>query len=99
MARKKATQREPYWLNPHIKTMHELPFGRDIIKPGDNIRIKNQRGTYKVYQFAYNDQTAVTWVDCMHNDHGSFHSFYVTRIKRVDRAKRSIRKKLGQIVN
>lgn len=95
MARKKITHSEPYHLNEHIKVMYELPFGKDMIKPGDYVRIKNQRGKYRVYQFAYHNESAVTWVDVMNETTGAFHSYYVTRIKRVERSKKSIRKKLS----
>lgn len=93
MARNKRTPREPYNTNPHVKVFYELPFGHDTITPPDRIRIKNERGLFQVYQFAYHNQTAVTWVDCMSTANGEFRSFYVEKIKAVER-KKSIRKKL-----
>lgn len=94
MARKRVTDSEPYNFNPHIKMMYELPFGNDLIKPGDKVRIKNQRSTFEVYQFAYHSESAVTWVDCRNTATGSYHSFYVHKIRNVVRPKKSIRKKL-----
>lgn len=72
----------------------EFPFGKDIIVAGDNIKIRNTRGTFKFLKVVHNISKDVTWVDCMDNNTGEFRSFYVEQIKGVIRPKRSYRKKL-----
>jgi hypothetical protein len=86
--------KEPYHLNPHIAVTYELPFGNDLIKPGDKIRIKNLRGTFTVHKFAQHTAKDVMWVDCQDTKTGEYKSFYVEKIKSIVRAKRSYRKKL-----
>lgn len=99
MAKKKpvAPTTEPYHLNPHIFVEYELPFGNDLIVPGDNIRIRNSRGTYRFYKVVTNMKLDKTWVDCMCNETGEYKSFYVEQIKLVIRPKKSRRKKQGVI--
>jgi len=94
MARKKKVEiTQPYEYNPSIYVAYELEFGRDTMKPGDIIRIKNQRGTYKFFKVVHNAEKDVTWVDVMSTKDGQFRSFYVDRIKLIVRPKRSRRKK------
>lgn len=96
MAKKRrGTVLEPYSHNQSIVLYYEFPFGKDVIKPGDTIRIRNLRGTFKVFKFVHNMEKNVQWVDCMDNKTGEFKSFYVEKIKTVVRPKRSRRKKLA----
>jgi hypothetical protein len=83
----------PYSANPVIDVTFELPFGKDLIKAGDKIRIKNDRTTYTVQHFAYHGVSEKMWVDCTSDKGGSFHSFYIDRISRVIRPKKKRKKK------
>lgn len=80
-------------MNPHIFIEYELPFANDVIRPGDIIRIKSDRGRYRFIRVVTNQQKNVTWVDCNDIVAGDFRSFYVEKIKLVERAKKSRRKK------
>lgn len=82
------------YLSLDISTYTELEFGKDIIKPGDKIKIKNARGYFIFLKWAHNSHLDVTWVDCMNPETGEFRSFYIDSLKGVYRAKKSIRKKL-----
>lgn len=95
--RKAAITQEPYGHNPSIYVAYELPFGRDLMKPGDVLKIKNQRGTYRFLKVAHNADLDVTWVDVMNVKDGQYHSFYVEKIKLIVRPKKSRRKKQSVI--
>lgn len=95
---KKKKEREkvslPAYSNTDIVVYDELEFGKDVIRQGDKIKIKNARGYFIFLKWAHNTHLDVTWVDCMNPDTGEFRSFYIDNIKGVYRAKKSIRKKL-----
>jgi hypothetical protein len=93
--RKKAMDKiyVPYAANPVIDVTFELPFGKDLIKAGDKIRIKHDRLIYTVQHFAYHGISEKMWVDCTSDKGGSFHSFYVERISRVIRPKKKRKSK------
>ena len=95
MARKKrSSQNLPYGHNEKIYVYYELEFGKDVIKPGDPIKIKNTRGKFKFLKLVHNSELDVTWIDCMDIKDGQFRSFYLETLKGVIRPKRSRRKKL-----
>lgn len=93
MAKRKIDLTEPYAFNPSIYVSYELPFGQDLMKPGDIIKIKNQRHSFKFIKVCHNAEKDVTWVDVMSTKDGQFRSFYVEKIKLIVRPKRSRRKK------
>jgi hypothetical protein len=94
MPRKKKVEiTQPYGYNENIFVAYEFPFGRDVMKPGDIIKIKNQRGKYRFIKVAHHAGKDVTWVDVMNVDDGQYYSFYVERIKLIIRPKKSRRKK------
>jgi hypothetical protein len=97
MSRKKQAEDIPvtYKVNPDISVFYELKFGNDMIKPGDVLKFKDIRGTYKFIRLAHNIKLDTTWIDCMDPATGEHRSFYVNRLKSVVRAKKSIRKKLN----
>lgn len=97
--RKKSKQleQEPEYLNPHVVVSYELPFARDMIKPGDIVRIKNDHGRYRFTRVATNMEKGVTWIDCHDVKSGSFRSFYIEDIKEIVRAKKSRKKKQSVI--
>lgn len=86
---------EPYAVNPDICVFYELEFKNDIIKPGDKIKFKGERGTFTFTRLAHNQALDVTWIDCMDNQTKNFRSFYVAKLKLVIRPKRSRRKKIS----
>lgn len=87
--------KEPYNTNDDISVFYEIKYGKDVIKPGDIIKIKDARGTFRFIQLAHNIQKDVTWIDCMNNITGEYRSFYIDRLKGLIRAKKSIRKKMN----
>lgn len=95
--KQKVDLREPYAHNDQIFVSYEFPFGRDVMKPGDIIKIKNQRGKFKFLKVAHNASKDVTWVDVMKVEDGQFYSFYIDRIKLIIRPKKSRRKKQGVV--
>jgi hypothetical protein len=97
MAKKKSAPKEyvPYRNNPYVYVYYELEFGKDVIKPGDKIKIKFDRDTYTFLRLAHHSKHDTTWVDCISLKKGSWHSFRVEDVQRVIRPKRSRRKKIG----
>lgn len=93
MPRKKHIENVPYRLNPEIHVYYELPFMKDVIKPGDRIKFKNMRGEFIFILMAHNVKKDVTWIDCRNPATGEYRAFYVDRLKTVVRAKKSRRKK------
>lgn len=81
-----------YTYNDDIHVQYELNFGKDIIKPGNRIKIKNQRGVFIFRCVAHNVKLDVTWIDCLGPNH-QWHSFPITKLKNLVKPKRSRRKK------
>ncbi len=81
-----------YVFNDDIHVQYELEFKKDIIKPGNPIKIKNTRGVFKFRCIAHNIKLDVTWIDCM-DENGQFRSFYIDQLKMLVKPKRSRRKK------
>ena len=84
---------EPYSHNDDISVYYELKFEKDIIKPGDLLKFKNVRGTFRFIKWVHNLHLDVTWVDCMDTASGEWKSMYISRIKGVVKPKRSRRDK------
>lgn len=87
---------EPYESSPHLHVQYELDFGNDTIKPGDSIKFKGERGTFKFRYMVHNIKEDVTWIDCMNVKNGSFHAFYIDQLKTVLRPKKSYAKKINE---
>jgi hypothetical protein len=83
-----------YMYNDEIHVQYELEFNKDIIKPGNPVKIKNQRGVYKFRCLAHNIKLDVTWFDCIGPD-GQWHSFYIDKLKCLVKPKRSRRRKVN----
>jgi hypothetical protein len=81
-----------YVLMDQIAVQYELQFGKDVIKPGDKIRIKNDRVTYTFRCMAHNISLDTTWIDCIGPD-GDWRSFRVSKLKSLVKPKRSRAKK------
>lgn len=96
--RKGATDPDAWWSDSylskdHIDVQYELAFGKDVIRPGTQIRFKNDRGYYKFRCLAHNTELDVTWIDAVNVMTQAMHSFHVARLKCVVKPKRSRRKK------
>lgn len=97
MAKRKSNneERPEYSVNPDISVFYELKFGKEIIKPGDMLKFKDVRGTFRFVRLAHNIKKDVTWIDCFSPTTGEYRSFYVDRLRGIVRAKKSIRKKMN----
>lgn len=93
--REQDEQKTHYGVNPDISVFYELKFGKDIIKPGDSLKFRDVRGTFKFVRLAHNIKKDVTWIDCFSPTTGEYRSFYVDRLRGIVRAKKSIRKKMN----
>lgn len=82
-----------YPANDDIHVQYELEFGKDLIKPGTKIRIKNDRNVYLFRCLAHNSRLDVTWIDCISADGAGWRSFSIDKLKCVVKPKRSRRKK------
>jgi len=85
---------KPYGHNPKIFVYTELPYKKIIIRPGMEIKIKNQRGTFIFYKWVHNSELDVTWIDCMDKKTGHWRGFYMDQLKGVVTPKKSIAKKI-----
>jgi hypothetical protein len=83
-----------YVFNENITVKYELQWNSKTLFPGDEIRIKSQRG--KVFKFrciAHHLLRDSTWVDCLDKD-GQFRSFPIedlagpVPIKKVSRRRK-----------
>lgn len=70
-----------YKVNSNISVFEEFKFGKDIIKPGDNIQFKDVRGIFKFIRLAHNAVNDVTWIDCFNPTTGEYRSFYTNKLK------------------
>lgn len=83
-----------YGVNEDIYVYYELEFKGDIIKPGDPIAFKNEKGNFKFKNWAHNVKKDVQWIDCYDEATGVFRSFYISELKGIRKLKKSRRKKL-----
>lgn len=91
--RKKQSSISTAYSDKDIFEYYELEFGKDVIKPGTIIKIKGTRGTFRYRKHAHNSRLDVTWVDVVHNQRYSYHSFYIDQIRGIVKPKKSRRKK------
>lgn len=87
------TERKPYHYHPHIFVYDHLDFMNDVIKPGDILKFKNTRGTFRFLNFVHNSRKDVSWIECIDVKDGYYRFFYVEKLKTVVRPKKSRRKK------
>ena len=100
MAPRHITKYDPdaWWKNAwstheHIHATFEIEFGKDIIKPGTIIKIKNERGTFKFRCLVHNSHLDVSWIDCFDTTTQQYRAFDVHRLKGIVKPKKSRRKK------
>lgn len=87
-----------WWKNAYqnsdkIVPTFEFLDGKDLVKPGQLIRIKGMQGTFRFRCLATNTELDVTWIDCIENKTGHFRAFYVEQFKGIVKPKKSRRKK------
>lgn len=90
-----SVERPAYAVNPDISVFYELKFGKDTIQPGDMLKFKDVRGSFRFIQLAHNARLDRTWIDCYDSITGEYRAFYVDRLKGIVHAKKSIRKKMN----
>jgi len=88
MAKKRIT---PLNLNPAWEVTYSYQHGRDLIEPGDFIKIKFQRGQFKFLKHVYHTEKGVSWIDCTGPE--GYRSFYVEELKSKVKPKKFRRKK------
>ena len=93
MPKKNKVDYTPYFHNDKIVCYYELPFKKDIIKPGEKIRFKGERGTFKFHRLVHHMEKNIQWVDCMEVGAGTFRSLPIENLKGILRPKKSRRKK------
>ena len=84
---------QAYYDTTKYKVEYELEFGGDTIKPGDKIKVKHQRGDYKFRCVVHCPETNITWFDCIEILSGSWHSFYLDKLKGAVKPRRIYRKR------
>lgn len=84
---------EAYSSVDEIHVSYELKFGQDIIRPGQPIKLKHDRATYKFRCLAHNIKLDVTWFDCVDSKEGGFYSFPLEKLKGPIKPKKSRRRK------
>lgn len=77
----------------YINVQYELVFGKDLIKPGDLIKIKNRQGMYRFRCLAHHVKLDKTWVDCMDISTGAWNSIRVDKIKCLVKPKQTRKKR------
>lgn len=85
--------RTAYVAHPHIVVQYELEFKKDVIRPGNQIKIKNLRSTFRFRCLAHNIKLDTTWIDCMDVNTGEWRSFRPEQIRNLVKPKRSYRKR------
>lgn len=76
----------------NITVQWELKFEDDLIRPGNLIKIKNQRGNFKFRCVAHNIVMDITWIDCLDSG-GAYRSFPIHNLKGIIKPKKSRRRK------
>ena len=72
---------------------YEFNFKRDLVKPGTPLRFKNHRSTFKFRCLVHDTATGVSWIDAFEVGTQQYHSFYVERLHKIVKPKRSRRHK------
>jgi len=84
---------EPYSSYSYMHVDYEFQFKKDLIKPGVILKFKNHRSQFKFRCLVHNSRTGDSWIDAYEVGTYQFHSFYVDRLQKVVKLKRSRRHK------
>lgn len=91
--KKRVADRLPYGHNPNITCYYEYVHGKDTIRPGDKIKIKNLRGAFIFHKWAVNSDLDARWIDCIDSNTGEFRAFHLDKLKGLHRTpKKRIKK-------
>lgn len=85
MARRKSSKPEGY-VNPNWEISYEYQHGKDIIKPGMKIKIKQEHGEFIFQRVVHHKEKDVMWIDCY--SRSGYRAFYVERLKCLVKPKR-----------
>jgi len=88
MAKKNIT---PMNLNPAWEVAYSYQHGRDLIEPGDFVKIKFQRGQFKFLRLVHHTEKNVSWIDCRGLE--GYRSFYIEELKSKVKPKKFRKKK------
>jgi hypothetical protein len=84
--KKPGTKNPKWWANayathPNIQVEYMYVDGKDLVEPGDDIKFKWERGTFKFRCLAHNILLDVRWIDCIDKESGEWRSFRVEKFK------------------
>jgi hypothetical protein len=84
---------DAYATHPDIDVEYIYIHGKDVIEPGDKIKIKRKQGTYAFRCLAHNITLDVRWIDCKDTLTGEWKSFRTDELKGKVKPRRRRRKK------
>lgn len=70
-----------YESHSSIDVEYQYVDGKDVVEPGDKIRFKWERGTFKFRCLAHNVLLDTRWIDCIDDASGEWRSFRVEKFK------------------
>ena len=68
-------------LNPDWVVSKTYELGKDILEPGDKIKVKFQRGEFKFIRHIYNSKLKTEWIDVTGQE--GWRSFRVEDVKKI----------------
>lgn len=83
-----------YGVNEDIRVYYELDFKGIVIKTGDVIKFKGEKGTFRFKNWAHNIKTDSQWIDCFDEANGVHRSFHIQNLRGLGKIKKSRKKKL-----
>lgn len=89
--KKKSIDERPLVLNPAWVISYAYTHGKEELVPGDIIKFKGERGTFKFLRHVHHMEKNVDWIDCI-GDSG-YRSFYVQDLKGKLKPKKPRKKK------
>ena len=69
-----------YWDNPAIYLMYEVTWKGQLIRSGDPIKIRRQRGVFRFTRLVADIKEKREWCECMDMKTGKFRRFYIDQI-------------------
>ena len=87
---------ERWGMDPNKTVSYEFTFGKHVVKPGTQVKIKNDRGTYTFLCLVHNTKLDTTWLELTGPE--GFKSVRIERISGIVGLKRSYKKKVAATV-
>ena len=72
---------KPYFHNESIVVWYEMQHNKDTILPNELIAFKNTRGKFRFIKFVQNNETGLSWIDCIDDKTLNYRSFYADRLR------------------